>query len=527
MAIFHMPVTTISRSSGRSGTASAAYRAGDKIRDERTGGIFDYTKKGGVASSSIFLPDGAPEWGGDRSALWNAAEQAEKRKNSQVAREFVIALPAEISPSERQRLAYDFAKELVERHGCAADVSVHAPGRGGDIRNHHAHILLTTRRLGVEGFGEKTRELTATDTGPAIVTEWRQRWEVLHNERMKENGSDAFIDCRTLEAQGIDREPGVHLGPAATAYERDTGKKSYIRIHHEAAIAERQQEQDDQGNVDQGIEGDIEIDITERLQAAKIAGELERELDESNQRIIDLSGNLKAAIRERDRQAEQERYFLEEIIGVDSAEDDNTTVSAKVAAEQEQEKPKPKTQLQAGVDQWRQQEQEPEPEPETEDGKIVREYDEERKERSSKRDREFTVSATAERVDQDKDKTRRKANQGNEPEQLTGLRKWTKRSEYEGRYAAWLKVDQALEKRIRERAQKIDRLEKFGAGVREVIAEMEKENPGRTLEVAAARDREKERRTAEVLKNLKEQSAEKRKEQAAGKGKVPDRGIGD
>ena len=98
MAIFHLSVKTVSRSAGRSATAAAAYRAGVKITDERTGEIHDYTRKGGVESAAVILPDNAPEWARDRAQLWNAAEQAEKRKNSTVAREFEIALPAELSP---------------------------------------------------------------------------------------------------------------------------------------------------------------------------------------------------------------------------------------------------------------------------------------------------------------------------------------------------------------------------------------------------------------------------------------------
>ena len=176
MAIYHLSVKTISRSAGRSATAAAAYRAGVEITDKRTGEIHDYRRKGGVESAAVILPDNAPDWAHDRAQLWNAAEQAEKRKNSTVAREFEIALPAELSPAERELLAHDFTRELVARHGVAADVAIHAPGKEGDNRNHHAHILLTTRRLGPDGFGEKTRELDDQKTGKVLVTEWRQRF---------------------------------------------------------------------------------------------------------------------------------------------------------------------------------------------------------------------------------------------------------------------------------------------------------------------------------------------------------------
>ena len=276
MAIYHLSVKTVSRSAGRSATAAAAYRAGVEITDERTGEIHDYTRKGGVESAELVLPAGAPEWAADRAALWNAAEQAETRKNSTVAREFEIALPEELSPAERQRLARDLAREIVERHGCAADVAIHAPGKEGDNRNHHAHILLSTRRLGPEGFTEKTRELDDQKTGPQIVTQWRERFASLQNERLREAGIEARVDHRTLEAQGIDREPTRHLGPAATGYERRTGEPSRKRM-------------------------DFEAEIAERLARAKEAGELERQSRQSDRLILDLSGDLETAKQERDR----------------------------------------------------------------------------------------------------------------------------------------------------------------------------------------------------------------------------------
>ena len=281
MAIFHLSVKTVSRSAGRSATAAAAYRAGVEITDERTGEIHDYTRKGGVESAELVLPAGAPEWAADRAALWNAAEQAEKRKNSTVAREVEIALPEELSPAERARLVRDFAREIVERHGCAADVCIHAPGRGGDDRNHHAHILLTTRRLGPDGLTEKTRELDDQKTGKVLVTEWRERYAQLQNERLREAGLSVQVDHRTLAEQGQDREPTRHLGPTATAIERRTGQPSRKRQ-------------------------DYEQDATERLARAKAAGELERQGKAADASIISLSSDIEAAKRERAEQQARE-----------------------------------------------------------------------------------------------------------------------------------------------------------------------------------------------------------------------------
>ncbi len=274
MAIYHLSVKTISRSAGRSATAAAAYRAGVEIADARTGEVHDYRRKGGVEHSEIVLPKDAPDWARDRSALWNAAEVAEVRKNSTVAREFEIALPSELSREARRSLAVDFAREIVGRHGCAVDVAIHEPGQTGDNRNHHAHLLLSTRRLGPEGFTEKTRELDQRQSGE--VDYWRSRYAELQNERLQEAGLTVRVDHRSLKAQGVDREPTRHLGPSATGYERRTGQASRRRLSHEA-------------------------EITERLQLAKEAGELARAGAVVDQVILDLTGNLTDAIAERDR----------------------------------------------------------------------------------------------------------------------------------------------------------------------------------------------------------------------------------
>lgn len=218
MATYHLSAKTISRSHGRSATGAAAYRSGARIADERTGVIHDYQRRRGVEAAFLLLPASAPDWASDRARLWNAAEQAETRKNSTVAREFEIALPTELDAKQRQRLAADFARELVARHGCAADVAIHRPGRNGDQRNHHAHVLLTTRRLTAAGFTEKTRELDDLKTGE--IGRWRARFAEVQNERLREAGVEARVDHRSLEAQAIDREATIHLGPAATALER-------------------------------------------------------------------------------------------------------------------------------------------------------------------------------------------------------------------------------------------------------------------------------------------------------------------
>src|SRR3546814_3988328 len=110
------------------------------------------------------------------------------------------------------------AREISERHGVAVDVSIHAPGREGDQRNHHAHLLTTTRRLGPEGLGEKTRELEQKQSGE--VERWRERWAEMQNRALELANVPDRVDHRSHQRQGIEQEPTVHMGPSATAMER-------------------------------------------------------------------------------------------------------------------------------------------------------------------------------------------------------------------------------------------------------------------------------------------------------------------
>lgn len=232
MAIFHLSVKTISRSAGRSATAAIAYRSGEKVMDERTGLVHDYTRRRGVEHTEIFLPENAPAWASQREQLWNAAELAEKRKNSTVAREFEVALPAELNREQRLELVREFARDLVQRHGMAVDVAIHEPGKEGDHRNHHAHILCSTRRLTPEGFKDKTRELDDQKSGE--VSHWRERWAEMSNRHLEKAGRQERIDHRSLEAQRaaaiergdteqaakLERLPTVHLGPNVVQMEQ-------------------------------------------------------------------------------------------------------------------------------------------------------------------------------------------------------------------------------------------------------------------------------------------------------------------
>lgn len=216
MAIYHLSAKTIGRKAGRSSTAAAAYRAGCEIADERTGEVHDYSRKAGVELTEIIAPDNAPEWAHDRSQLWNKVEAIEKRKDAQLCREIVLALPDELDKEQRQNLVRGFVKENMTDKGMVADVAFHAPNKKGDERNHHAHVMLTMRPLEADGFGNKERAWN----DKALLEQWRAGWAKHQNDALAKAGVDTQVDHRSYEVQGVDRVATTHMGPVATAMER-------------------------------------------------------------------------------------------------------------------------------------------------------------------------------------------------------------------------------------------------------------------------------------------------------------------
>lgn len=219
MAIFWLRISSIQRSVGRRATASAAYRAGERIRDERSGEVYNHTRRRDVLHTEIFLPrqfDGmAMPWARNRERLWNAVEHVEKRHNSRVARELQVTLPAELDPTQRVALARSFARQIADRYKVAIDLAVHAPRPGSDPRHFHAHLLMTTREVTPAGLGAKAgldmqarerRRRELPDHRHEFVNV-RERWAILTNQALREANIDARIDHRSLAAQGIDREP--------------------------------------------------------------------------------------------------------------------------------------------------------------------------------------------------------------------------------------------------------------------------------------------------------------------------------
>ena len=169
MALYRLDVKPIRRSQGGDARAAAAYRSGTHIAE------FDYSRRRGVADRALFMPDQAPAW--DRAQLWEEAEKAEKRKNSVVAREVLVALPHEMPLDGQRKAVGAFCGWLVSRYQVAADAALHTPKSGHDARNIHAHVLMTTRRLAAHGLGEKTRELDDNRlAGPLEIEAMREAW---------------------------------------------------------------------------------------------------------------------------------------------------------------------------------------------------------------------------------------------------------------------------------------------------------------------------------------------------------------
>jgi len=239
MAIFHMTVKIVSRSRGQSAVAKAAYNSRQALTNEGTGEKHDYTRRGGVVFEGIFAPKDAPEWARDRGELWSEVERFEKRKDAQLAREVEIALPHELTSEQQRQLVTDYVRENFIRKGMVADVAIHAPSKEGDQRNDHAHILLTLREIGPEGFGPKVREWNST----AQLETWRENWARTANRYLERYGHEARIDHRTLEEQGSDKEATVHLGPSAMQAEREGEQTERGDINRRIEERNQQREQ--------------------------------------------------------------------------------------------------------------------------------------------------------------------------------------------------------------------------------------------------------------------------------------------
>jgi Ti-type conjugative transfer relaxase TraA len=244
MAIYHLSMKPLSRASGRSAVAAAAYRAAEVLENQRDGLVHDFSRRSGVEHAEIVLPAGGEvEWARDRSALWNAAEASEKRRDARVAREFEIALPHELSVEERLDLTRGFAQGLADRYGVAVDFAIHTPHGHTDTRNHHAHVMMTTRKIGPEGLGEKSElelenkrlQALGWPTSHEQLRDLRIGWEERTNAHLARAGLDIRVDHRSHQDRGLEIEPTQHMGVHATQMERREKLVSRARLDEGAA----------------------------------------------------------------------------------------------------------------------------------------------------------------------------------------------------------------------------------------------------------------------------------------------------
>jgi hypothetical protein len=256
MAIVHIATKAISRKAGQSAVASAAYRAGVILKDERYDKSHDYSKKSGVMSADIILPTALKAKGltVSREEIWNKAEHVEGRKDSRVAREWLVNLPYELSEEKRKALAHEFTQTLADKYNIIADCAIHSPSkkevaRGADPRNYHAHILATTReaKMGADGqlffdkqlkipfeWSNKKRKAKRLQSSIDEIKEIRQLWVDMANSALAELDVTP-LDARSFKDQGLDRLPTVKMGVDATNMERkgiNTDKGNENRAIH-------------------------------------------------------------------------------------------------------------------------------------------------------------------------------------------------------------------------------------------------------------------------------------------------------
>ena len=302
MAIYHCSTKTVNRSSGRTAVASSAYRAGEKLEDERTGLTHDFTRKDGVAHSEI-LSNLDIEI--DRNELWNLAEKTENRKDARTAREWVIALPDELDADQRKDLAKDFARSLVDRYDVIADLAIHAPSKGGNDKNHHAHIMLTTRKAELDSDNKLTlttktdielsnakRKSLEIGTTQEEIKAIRTKWADLANYALEKAGHSEKIDHRSYADQNNGLQATIHEGTSVTQLRRkgiDTDISRYndnVKQHNAKYLNQQQQQKDSvlqQGlnRVNQGF------DQWQKDQEAK-RFELERQAEMKRQQELEM-----------------------------------------------------------------------------------------------------------------------------------------------------------------------------------------------------------------------------------------------
>ena len=239
MAIFHISFSNISAGKGRSAIASAAYRSGEKLFDDKEGRSYFYARSV-MPESFILTPENAPEWASDRQKLWNEVEKKDRKANSRYAKEFNVALPVELTNEEQKALITKFVQETFVDKGMVADVAIHRDHE----ENPHAHVMLTNRPFNPDGsWGLKSKTQYILDKNgkqlltkngnpkqrkiwlvdwdkPGKVEEWRHAWAEEVNSLFQAKGMPERISEKSYEEQGIEKTPTKHEGHNSQTKER-------------------------------------------------------------------------------------------------------------------------------------------------------------------------------------------------------------------------------------------------------------------------------------------------------------------
>ncbi len=242
MAIFHLDFKIVKRSEGRSSVAKAAYHARTRITDERTGDTYDYSRRTDLYGHFILAPVNAPQHiVKDSTALWNEVERVERQQNGQTARYFDVAIPTELNNDDKKKLVLEYCQKNFVDKGMIADIAFHDL----DSDNPHAHVMLTLKAIGPEGFGKKERSWN--DRKMSVL--WRESWASMANSYLEASGSSERIDHRSLQAQ---HEEALEKAAAALDNEEqalwlakaaETNRPAMKRIHSAKWRSKAAQEQ--------------------------------------------------------------------------------------------------------------------------------------------------------------------------------------------------------------------------------------------------------------------------------------------
>lgn len=232
--------------SGSSVVACAAYRACDKLKDQRYEKTHDYTKKHNVLHAEIVTPAGAPEWMKDRGSLWNAVEAGEKRKDAQLAKEVVLVLPRNLDHEQHKEVVRGWIADNITKRGLVADFAIHEPDASDGGKNPHAHVMFTLRPVEGEGFGKKlTGYKDGGLDGREVLEEMRFSYEHHINIASAANDNNQVVfDLRSYREKGIDREPQKKIGAKVNYLEKrgyvtEWGKECLRRKHQSLSVTPR------------------------------------------------------------------------------------------------------------------------------------------------------------------------------------------------------------------------------------------------------------------------------------------------